>query len=259
MMVSTPAAVVTGVIALFFVLCFLGLGVVGAYVMGKSVAPARRAFRYQSMRLVDAADLPASGRVAVQGTVQCPSDDAVETPFFGWTVACATCRVQQFQQVYYSNGVSGQHWETDHEWTVGTPFTVSDGTGSITVDPAEAALRVTDERTEHREYDSAGHAPRGLHDFLEQEGITDDVPIESRRFTELSVRPGDTVLVHGSVVDTGDEKRLASDGGGLLVTTRPPRALVVDEVVQSLTYLLLGGIAVGIVAGLVGLFLVRVA
>jgi len=157
---------------------------------------ARIAWRYPPTTVREAVET--GGIVDIEGTAE-PIDSVVASPYDGQE--CLVYEATRKRRAVKSD------WRTEAESRHGVPFLVTDDTGGILVDPADATLELATGTSFHAEQQSedpaedlAGAARRehdgGLRSSL---GVRQVPRSVVRRFEERRIDPGELVHVRGPV------------------------------------------------------------
>lgn len=143
----------------------------------------------------------------IDGTVQPSADRTLETPVYGHSAVEYTAKVQRRTD---GSGTRGG-WYTYHEEHGSVPFTVTDETGGVHVDPPEN--RDPNVEAEWVRFGAGvdDPLPEPVHDYLSgldaanlEAGIdVGPLSLGSRqRCGEAAIEPGDDIHVYGAVTDT---------------------------------------------------------
>lgn len=217
-------------------------------------------------RVAAIADTPTSRCADVGQTAAPGSDTRVEcvgaaTPGPGGPL---TSPLSSRECVWYRATVTEHYWDTEHRTDAqgrsttdrvrrtrqvsndnsSSPFTLTDGSGSVTVDPRDGRI----DRPE-KARDEFQDRPR--------EGLLKELVFGSRtigyQHEEWLIAPGTQLFVNGAVVQRGDGVALARppDGGDLLVSTRSEEELLAATRRAATGWMVGAGVLA--VAGLVAL------
>lgn len=191
-----------------------------------------------------------SGRVAVSGTVE-PATETLTSPFGGEECCCGRWWVHERDRSLL--GYGRPITTTPYLDTASVPFVLDDGTGEVVVDPAGSRFLFDD--TTRLRVPGADEPPATVAAFIADHESLDET--ETRRtYVESTVRPGDEVVVAGTVTTDADPYPgqptiTGTESRGSLVAAGSPDA--VTERLRKRVHYGLGLGFVLIIAGLVAL------
>jgi len=193
----------------------------------------------------DPVDIAAAtpGTVAVEGTARPLDEQTIPLPFESGESVVAEGRTLE-----YSGGSEpgDRTKSTDEQATEMVPFVVDDGSGTVRVDPEDAARHWETKRFDPEEIDRAA-----LEAWLQRTDVSSDSNVGYR---QKAVQPGDEVYLFGPAVatDGGTESELRFAGDDLILSTEGRKQVGGSSLISGLILLFLG---VGMLSfGVIALF-----
>jgi len=150
----------------------------------------RRVRKILRVPLVPIASASVNQLVRIEGRVV-GAEGTLTSPFTGSPVVVLRIAAERKRDKPFGGRGSRQEWDVTYEETSSTPFVLSDGSGRTARINADGAALELD----YREIPSADASP-ALPPFLASRGLT-LAPFLGARCKEVTIRPGDSVLVVG--------------------------------------------------------------
>lgn len=209
-------------------LAVFGAGLYVASIGAGRIRTARRLAEDGATPLGEVSD--ARGLVTVEGTARVGDEGTLEAPLSGRD--CLAYAIAARTRAVDSRDRGGTETDdvgtgvVDRERTARIPFAVTNGTGRVTIDPANAVLTLSTWQTSGADWQDLDDLHPDAVKRLETAGVVDGLAVESRaternddsrhQFAERRLEPGDEVTVFGgTVVEPPD--RVAGHGAAATV------------------------------------------
>lgn len=224
---------------------------IGFWLFWNGITGTIRAIRLGMADSVPPAEVSA-GAVAVEGTVQTGREGTLAATLLDEDGVVVDTRVQR-------PGADPDSWSTMYTESRAQPFLVTDGVGTVRVDPPDCAEIILEHRWTTLGEDES--PPERVQQFVAQ---FDSEPVpgfdllddERRRFGQGVVKPGDELFVYGTATRR-DAAELVVTGDDLFITDMSEHAVAGVSAFGGIMYLIVGlwiaGIGLG-VAGLIWFF-----